>query len=45
MAKCMHKIVLINKQMTIQKTRFISMFVDDVTTMDYQSWLSVHVDG
>jgi len=48
MAKCMHKIVLINTQMVVQKTRFIFIYVDEVTTMDFQSWLSVHmyfVDG
>jgi len=44
----MHKIVLINTQMVVQKTRFIFIYVDEVTTMDFQSWLSVHmyfVDG
>jgi hypothetical protein len=32
-----------NRRMTIQKTRFISISVDEVTTVDYQSWLGVHV--
>jgi len=43
MAKCMHKIVLTNTQLVVQKTRFISIFVDEDTTMDSQSWLGVHV--
>jgi hypothetical protein len=29
--------------MVVQKARFISISANEVTTMDYQSWLSVHV--
>jgi hypothetical protein len=29
--------------MAIQKPRFISIFINEVTTMDCQSWLGVHV--
>jgi hypothetical protein len=29
--------------MVVQKARFISNFANEVTTMDYQSWLGVHV--
>ncbi len=43
MVECMHKIVFTNTRMAIQKVRLISIFVDEVTTMDFQSWLSVHV--
>jgi hypothetical protein len=44
MDECMHKIVFMtNTWMAIQKARFISIFVDEVTTMDCQSWLGVHV--
>jgi hypothetical protein len=43
MAKCMHKIVFINTQMVVQKTRFIFIYVDEVTIVDFQSWLGVHV--
>jgi len=32
-----------NTWMAIQKVRLILIFVDEVTTMDFQSWLSVHV--
>jgi hypothetical protein len=46
MAKCIHKIVFTNTQMVVQKLRFISIFVDEDTTMDSQSWLGVYlVDG
>jgi hypothetical protein len=31
MAKCMHKIVLKNTRMDVQKARFISIFVDEDT--------------
>jgi hypothetical protein len=43
MVECMHKIVLTNRQMTIQNTRFFSNSINEVTTVDYQSWLGVHV--
>jgi hypothetical protein len=43
MVECMHKIVLTNTQMAIQKTRFISTSIDEVTIVDCQSWLGVHV--
>jgi hypothetical protein len=41
MGKCMHNIVFIN--MVVSKARFISIFVDEVISMDCQSWLGVHV--
>ncbi len=35
---CVHK-----HRWFVQKVRLISIFVDEVPTMDYQSWLGVHV--
>ncbi len=43
MAECMHKIVLTNTQMVVQKAKFIFIFVDEVTIVDCQTWLGVHV--
>ncbi len=39
----MHKIVLINTWMVVQKTRLIFIYVDEVTIVDFQSWLGFHV--
>ncbi len=39
----MHKIVFTNTRMAIQKVRLISISIDEVTIMDFQSWLNVHV--
>ncbi len=43
MVECMHKIMFTNTWMAIQKVRLIFIFANEVTTMDFQSWLSVHV--
>jgi len=43
MVECIHKIVFTNTRMVIQKVRFISISVDEVTIMDCQPWLNVHV--
>jgi len=44
MDECMHKIVFMTNTWTvIQKARFIYIFIDEVTIVDCQSWLGVHV--
>ncbi len=39
----MHKTVFTNTWMVVQKARFISIFANEITTVDYQYWLGVHV--
>jgi hypothetical protein len=41
----MHQLVFTNTCLAIQKTRFISIYVHEVTIMDCQSWFSFHVHG
>ncbi len=41
----MHQLVFTNTCLAIQKARFISIYVDEVTIMDCQSWFSFHVHG
>jgi hypothetical protein len=43
MVEAMHNIVLQAIKECVQKTKFISLNCDEVTTIDNQSWLSMHV--
>ncbi len=48
MAKTMHSLVLQAIKVVVQKTLFILVNCDEVTTIDNQSWLSIHlyvIDG
>jgi hypothetical protein len=41
--EAMHNVVLWATKVIMQKSLFISMSCDEVTTIDNQSWLFVHV--
>jgi len=43
MVEAMHNIVLQAIKECVQKIEFISLNCDEVTTIDNQSWLSMHV--
>jgi hypothetical protein len=43
MAEAIHNVVLQTTKIVMQKSPFISMSCDEVTTINNQSWLSVHV--
>jgi hypothetical protein len=42
MASCMHVVVKKTRDL-VQATKFISLSCDEVTTLDQQSWVSIHV--
>ncbi len=39
----MHQIVLLDTKLVVEKARFVFFYVDEVTNVDYQSWLVVCV--
>jgi len=43
MAKCMHKIVLQNTKTIVGDSTFFTLSVNEVTTIDNQQWINVHV--
>ncbi len=43
MANYMHKIVFTNTRMVVPKAKLIFISIDEVTIVDCQSWLGVHV--
>jgi hypothetical protein len=43
MVKVMHNVVLWATKVDVQKSPFIFVSCDEVTTIDDQSWLSIHV--
>ncbi len=43
MTKCMHKHVFAKTCITIQNAKFILINFDEVTTIDCQSWMGIHV--
>jgi len=43
MVECMQKHVLTKTRLIIQSPKFLFMFVDEITNMDCQRWIFVHV--
>ncbi len=43
MAKIMHQILIKSTKVVVQNVRYIVISCDEVTTIDNQSWCSVHV--
>jgi len=43
MVRAMHHVVLKQMKVVLQQTKFISISCDEVTTLDNQSWIFVHV--
>jgi hypothetical protein len=43
MVECMQEHVLTKTRLIIQSPKFLFMFVDEITTMDCQRWIFVHV--
>jgi replicative superfamily II helicase len=44
MTKCLNNVVLATTKVAIQKVSFIFVNCDEITNMDNQSWISMHVD-
>jgi hypothetical protein len=44
MTKCLNNVVLVTTQVAIQKVSFIFASYHEITNMDNQSWISMHVD-
>jgi hypothetical protein len=44
MTKCLNNVVLATTKVAIQKVSFILVNCDEITNMDNQSWISMHVD-
>jgi hypothetical protein len=42
MATYMHEVVVNKTQILVHITQFVSLFCDEVTTCDQQSWVSIH---
>jgi hypothetical protein len=43
MARALHSVVLKQMKMVLQQKFFISINCDEITTLDNQSWISMHV--
>jgi len=43
MAKCMQELVFTKTHLVVQSTKFIFVFIDEITTMHYQRSIIIHV--
>ncbi len=41
MAKCMQKLVHTKKHLVVQLLKFLHVFIDEATIMDYHGWIVV----